>query len=470
MDDQLTPNDLARELGTTGQAVREVLRMKYGKLQPPETRWRLDESQVQYVRAVLAAGKARSTRESSELPAPRPPKVVKLADIERSTPRRERGRQDVSPVRVVQSVLGDTYARSVLGEAFGRSVLGETFGRSVVTGALGGPAFTAVFSRAPSSSLPSAAFTGIAQRLLEKFNESMVMPKLSRSFTAQWRAPGVDAMVSELRQQISLQNTFAGVIERSSPAARLPSLAEGILATSSGIAGWKGISERIGPSFARQWTASLFQPTFENALRRSLVADVLAGSLAKTVGINAISPALQQSFNGIAQTTGLSATVTGILNDAAVRSAFSGIGKKIVDEWIETVQDTDQGEVDEEFEDLAERWASELTERAPAVDALADNQELLRRGFQFSRLRKMPTSRAGKLTLAWLAFWFLFNIVVIGLIVDPSFTIDAMEVTSFMGGVGLVLYKWGNGTPGKGRLSDEARAQIDKMNDDTKDK
>jgi hypothetical protein len=468
MDDQLTPNDLARELGTTGRAVREVLRRKYGKLEPPETRWRLDEAQAQYVRSVFAADRDESAGQGLESPATRPSRVVKLADIERDMSRRERDNRGNSAA--VQAVLGGAYRKSVLGDAIGTAVLGENFGKSVLNGALGGPAFTAAFSRALSPKLPSAAFSGIAEGVLTKFNESMRMTNLTSFYTGQLRAPGIEAMMSGLRQQISVRNSFAGALQRASPAARLPFLAEGILATSSGITGWKGISERIGASFARQWTASLFQPSFENALRQSVVADVLASSLTKTVGINVMTPALQQAFNGIAQTAGLSPAVTGILGDAAVRSAFSGIGRKIVDEWIETVQDTDQGDVDEQFEDLAERWATELTERAPAVDALADNQELVRRGFQFSRLRRMPTSRAGKLTLAWLAFWFLFNLVVIGLVVDPSFTVDSMQVTSYMGGIGLILYKWGNRMPATGHLSDEARAQVDKMNDDTKDK
>ncbi len=48
--DAVTPADLARELGVTPKAVRDVLRANYGTLTPPETRWHLTDDQVQVVR------------------------------------------------------------------------------------------------------------------------------------------------------------------------------------------------------------------------------------------------------------------------------------------------------------------------------------------------------------------------------------------------------------------------------------
>lgn len=60
MNDLLTPKYLARELGTTDRAVREVLRKQYGKLQPPETRWFLDSERARFVRATLRDSAVKS--------------------------------------------------------------------------------------------------------------------------------------------------------------------------------------------------------------------------------------------------------------------------------------------------------------------------------------------------------------------------------------------------------------------------
>jgi len=53
MDDLLTPADLSRELGVDQRAIRAYLREHYGKLTPPETRWRLSEELAANVRAGL---------------------------------------------------------------------------------------------------------------------------------------------------------------------------------------------------------------------------------------------------------------------------------------------------------------------------------------------------------------------------------------------------------------------------------
>jgi hypothetical protein len=51
MDDDLTPADLARELGVGQLVVRNALRSQCGKLVPPETRWRLTDKQAAEIRA-----------------------------------------------------------------------------------------------------------------------------------------------------------------------------------------------------------------------------------------------------------------------------------------------------------------------------------------------------------------------------------------------------------------------------------
>lgn len=53
MDDLLTPADLSHELGVDQRTVRAYLREQYGKLTPPETRWRLSEERASSVRAGL---------------------------------------------------------------------------------------------------------------------------------------------------------------------------------------------------------------------------------------------------------------------------------------------------------------------------------------------------------------------------------------------------------------------------------
>ena len=55
MDDSLTPADLSRELGVDQRTVRVYLREHYGKLAPPETRWRLSEERAANVRVGLRA-------------------------------------------------------------------------------------------------------------------------------------------------------------------------------------------------------------------------------------------------------------------------------------------------------------------------------------------------------------------------------------------------------------------------------
>ncbi len=51
MNDLITPNDLARELGVSAKTIRDYLRSKYGTLPSFETRWHLTESQASDVRA-----------------------------------------------------------------------------------------------------------------------------------------------------------------------------------------------------------------------------------------------------------------------------------------------------------------------------------------------------------------------------------------------------------------------------------
>ena len=50
----LTPAQLALDLGVTAKRVRDVLRARYGVLPPTETRWRLTDEQVAHVRAELS--------------------------------------------------------------------------------------------------------------------------------------------------------------------------------------------------------------------------------------------------------------------------------------------------------------------------------------------------------------------------------------------------------------------------------
>ncbi|WP_157487989.1 MULTISPECIES: hypothetical protein [unclassified Leifsonia] len=49
--DDLTPADLARDLGVSQKRIRDVLRAAYGKLRPPTTRWKLTADQANVVRA-----------------------------------------------------------------------------------------------------------------------------------------------------------------------------------------------------------------------------------------------------------------------------------------------------------------------------------------------------------------------------------------------------------------------------------
>lgn len=51
MDDDLTPAELARELGVSQLAVRNALRNQYGKLVPPVSRWKLTDNQAAEIRA-----------------------------------------------------------------------------------------------------------------------------------------------------------------------------------------------------------------------------------------------------------------------------------------------------------------------------------------------------------------------------------------------------------------------------------
>lgn len=46
----ITPAELARELGRSPKQVRELLRLTYGKLVRPVTRWELSPQQVEAVR------------------------------------------------------------------------------------------------------------------------------------------------------------------------------------------------------------------------------------------------------------------------------------------------------------------------------------------------------------------------------------------------------------------------------------
>lgn len=55
MDDFFTPAQLARELSVSQLRIRNYLRANYGKLVPPETRWRLDLSRANDVRAYFRA-------------------------------------------------------------------------------------------------------------------------------------------------------------------------------------------------------------------------------------------------------------------------------------------------------------------------------------------------------------------------------------------------------------------------------
>ncbi len=51
--DQVTPADLARDLGIDPRTVRRILRAEFGKLVPPTTRWILTDEQIQHVRQTL---------------------------------------------------------------------------------------------------------------------------------------------------------------------------------------------------------------------------------------------------------------------------------------------------------------------------------------------------------------------------------------------------------------------------------
>jgi hypothetical protein len=56
MDDEITPKDLARQLGVDAKAIRRFLRSKYGVLRRPfVNRWHLTETQVAEVRERFAA-------------------------------------------------------------------------------------------------------------------------------------------------------------------------------------------------------------------------------------------------------------------------------------------------------------------------------------------------------------------------------------------------------------------------------
>lgn len=51
MADDITPSDLARELGVTPLAIRDYLRSRWGKLPPHEHRWILSDARASEVRA-----------------------------------------------------------------------------------------------------------------------------------------------------------------------------------------------------------------------------------------------------------------------------------------------------------------------------------------------------------------------------------------------------------------------------------
>lgn len=55
MSEQITPEELARQLGVSGRQVRRYLRSKYGKLPPFVSRWNLSSAQTADVRAHFAA-------------------------------------------------------------------------------------------------------------------------------------------------------------------------------------------------------------------------------------------------------------------------------------------------------------------------------------------------------------------------------------------------------------------------------
>jgi len=55
MSQALTPAELARELSVPARSIRGYLRSKYGVLEFPETRWHLDASQANDVRAHFSA-------------------------------------------------------------------------------------------------------------------------------------------------------------------------------------------------------------------------------------------------------------------------------------------------------------------------------------------------------------------------------------------------------------------------------
>ena len=56
-NDEVTPADLARELGVPAKKIRDVLRAEYGVLaERDETRWELTAEQVSHVRRAVGHG------------------------------------------------------------------------------------------------------------------------------------------------------------------------------------------------------------------------------------------------------------------------------------------------------------------------------------------------------------------------------------------------------------------------------
>jgi predicted transcriptional regulator len=51
MSDEITPEELARELGLNGRTIRAYLREKHSAGHAPKSRWRLTDAQAQDVRS-----------------------------------------------------------------------------------------------------------------------------------------------------------------------------------------------------------------------------------------------------------------------------------------------------------------------------------------------------------------------------------------------------------------------------------
>ena len=59
MTDDITPEELARELGRSGRAIRAYLRERHSQGHEPNARWRLTEEQAQDVRAHFGRSSGR---------------------------------------------------------------------------------------------------------------------------------------------------------------------------------------------------------------------------------------------------------------------------------------------------------------------------------------------------------------------------------------------------------------------------